>query len=167
MSLTAPIVKTEWFPATGDPGVIGRVVEIKRIKVKESKAQRKEVYATFPAIEHKIAGLAGDVSFAIVKEGIDDDNAEFWKRRFAKAWASYKGEANAVAEGTSLDEFDGLPDNKAMEFKLHGLTTVEQLAEMSDATCDGLGTGARAWRRSAQSFLKKRRNHGHGYAQQG
>jgi hypothetical protein len=167
MATLAPIVKTEWFPATGEPNIIGRVVEIKRINVPESKKQRKEVYMTFPAIEHKVAGLAGDVSFALVKEGIDDDNADHWKRRFAKAWAAYKGTANAVAEGTPLDEFDGLPDNKALEFKLHGLTTVEQLSEMSDATCDALGTGSRQWRRSAQSFLKKRRNHGHGYAQHG
>jgi len=163
----SPIPQTDWFPATNDPAIIGRVVHVKRINETESKKQRKEVYVTLPAIEHKTAGIQGDVSYALVKEEADPDTAAQWTRRFAKAWAAYKGAANVVPEGTALAEFDGLPDHKAAEFKLHGLTTVEQLAIMSDATCESVGMGARKWRTAAQKFLKTRANNGYGYAQQG
>lgn len=163
----SPIPQTDWFPATNDPAIIGRVVHVKRVNVTESKKQRKEIYVTFPAIEHKVAGIQGDVSFALIKEQADPDNAELWTRRFSKAWAAYKGSSNSEPEGTPLEQFDGLPDHKAAEFKLHGLTTVEQLAIMSDANCESIGTGAKKWRSSAQSFLRKRANHGHGYSTQG
>lgn len=160
---TSPIPQTDWFPATNDPVIIGRVVMIKRINVAESKKQRREIYMEFPAIEHKTAGIQGDISYALIKEDADPDNADYWKRRFAKAWAAYKGAENVVAEGTPLSEFDQVPEHKIAEFKLHGLTTVEQLASISDATCEGIGTGARKWRTAAQTFLKKRANSGFGY----
>jgi hypothetical protein len=164
---TAPIAMTEWFPATNDPAIIGRVVHVKRINVPESKKRREEVYITYPAIEHKTAGIQGDISFALIKEEADPDNADYWKRRFAKAWAAYKGSENSVPDGTPLADFDEIPEHKAAEFKLHGLTTVEQLAIMSDANCDSIGTGAKKWRSAAQRFLKKRANHGYGYSTQG
>lgn len=167
MASLSPIPQTDWFPATNDPAIIGRVVHVKRINGYESKKQRKDVYNTLIAIEHKTAGIQGDVSFALVKEEADPDNAEHWIRRFSKAWAAYKGTQNSEPDGTPLEEFDGLPDHKAAEFKLHGLTSVEQLAIMSDATCDAVGTGARKWRTAAQKFLRTRANHGHGYAAQG
>ncbi len=167
MATMAPIVQTDWFPATGDPSVIGRVVHVKRINEVESKKQRKEVFVTLPAIEHKVAGINGDVSFALVKEEVDPDTARYWTNRFSKAWAAYKGQEASIPDGTPLSEFDGLPDHKAAEFKLHGLTTVEQLAIMSDANCEALGTGAKKWRTAAQKFMRTRANNGFGYGQQG
>jgi hypothetical protein len=167
MKTTSPIPQTEWFPATNDPAIIGRVVHVKRINEAESRKQHKEVYITFPAIEHKTAGIQGDVSFALIKEEADPANAEYWTRRFAKAWAAYKGAENQIPEGTPLDAFDALPEHKAAEFKMHGLTTIEQLAIMSDANCDSIGTGAKKWRTAAQKFLRTRANNGYGYGQQG
>lgn len=162
---TAPIPMTDWFSATNDPLVVGRVVEVKLINEVESKKQRKEVYMTFPAIEHKVGGIQGDISFALLnEEGAPDDFAK-WTRRFAKSWAAYKGAQNEVPEGTPLSEFDEVPEHKAKEFALHGLTTVEQLAAMTDAMCESIGTGARKWRTAAQKFLKKRDNAGFGYNQ--
>ena len=160
---TDPIPMTGWFPATGDPTIIGRVVMVKRINSAESKKQRKEVFVEFPAIEHKSAGIQGDISFALIKEDIDPDNARLWTTRFSKAWAAFKGSAADVPDGTPLEEFDGLPDHKIAEFKLHGLTTVEQLAHMSDANCETIGMGGRKWRQNAQKFLRQRANNGVGY----
>jgi hypothetical protein len=163
MKSTSPVPQTDWFPATNDPAIIGRVVLIKRINERESKRQRKEVYVTYPAIEHKAAGMQGDVSFSLVKEEADPDNAEYLTRRFSKAWAVFKGAENVVPEGTPLADFDEIPENKIMEFKIHGLTTIEQLASISDASCDAIGTGARKWRTAAQKRLRKIANNGHGY----
>jgi hypothetical protein len=167
MATTAPIPQTDWFPATGDPAIIGRVVHVKRVNEAASRIQGKEIHIIIPAIEHKIAGLNGDVSFALIKETADPDNARYWMNRFSKAWAAYKGAESTAPEGTPLSDFDGLPDHKAAEFKMHGLTTVEQLAIMSDANCDALGTGAKKWRSAAQKFLRTRANNGFGYGQQG
>jgi hypothetical protein len=163
MKTTSPVPQTDWFPATNDPAIIGRVVLVKMINEAESKKQRTQVYFTYPAIEHKAAGIQGDVSFALVREEIDPDTAEHWKQRFAKAWSAFKGSENSVPEGTPLADFDEIPDSKIAEFKLHGLTTVEQLANISDAVCDSIGMGARKWRTNAQRFLKKRANSGYGY----
>lgn len=164
---TAPIPMTDWFQAAGDPAIIGRVVHVKRINETESKKQRKPVFVTLPAIEHKAAGLAGDVSFALIKEEADPDNAEYWIRRFPSAWAAYKGSEAEVPQGTPLDEFDELPAHKIAEFKLHGMTSVEQLAALTDANIAAIGAGARKWKQSADKFLKRRANSGHGYNTQG
>lgn len=167
MTTIAPIPQTDWFPATNEPTIIGRVVLVKRVNEGESKKQLREIYTTYPAIEHKVAGIQGDVSFALIKEDKNPTEAAKWQRRFSKAWAAFKGVASNVAEGTPLSEFDELPENKAKELALHGLTTVEQLAEISDATCDSIGMGSRKIRTAAQRFLKKRANHGYGYNQAG
>lgn len=167
MATTSPIPQTDWFAATNDPAIIGRVVHVKRVNEVESKKQRKEVYVTLPAIEHKTAGIQGDVSFALIKEEADPDNAAYWTRRFSKAWSAYKGVVSDIPDGIPLSEFDGLPDHKAAEFKMHGLTTVEQLAVMSDANCESVGMGAKKWRTAAQKFVRTRANNGYGSNTQG
>jgi hypothetical protein len=160
---TAPIPMTDWFPASGDPAIIGRVVLVKRINVAESKKQRKEVYIEFPAIEHKVAGLSGDISFALIKEEADPDTAEYWIRRFRAAWEAYKG-ASVTIDGTPLEDWDNIPANMLATLKTNGLTTVEQLAIISDAHCDSLGTGSRKWRTAAQKFVRARATSGFGNA---
>lgn len=159
---TQPIPMTDWFPASGDPAIIGRVVMVKRINVPESKKQRKEVYIEMPAIEHKLAGLNGDVSFALIKEEADPDNADYWKRRFAKAWTAFKGGEIDSGNETPLEEWDELPPNLLSTLKTNGLTTVEQLAIISDAHVEALGSGARKLRTAAKKFTRNRANRGYG-----
>lgn len=168
MKTTAPVPQTDWWPATNEPAIIGRVVHVNVINEAESKKQRKEVYFTWPAIEHKSAGIQGDVSFALVREEVDPNTADYWKRRFAAAWADYKGAENKVPEGTPLEAFDDLPEGIAKALRMKDLTTVEQLASISDATCEAIGImGLRKYRTAAQRFLKRRANSGYGYNIQG
>ena len=160
---TQPIPVTDWFPATNEPNVIGRVVMIKRINVPESKKQRKEVYMDFPAIEHKIAGLTGDVSYALIKEETDPDNADHWIRRFSQAWDAFKGTQSNISQGMPLEQFTELPEGIVKALIARDMTTVEQLANASDATCEALGSGMRKYRTAARAFLRRRTNHGYGY----
>lgn len=168
MKTTAPIPQTDWFPKTNEPAVIGRVVLVKVINEAESKKQRKEVYITWPAIEHKAAGLQGDISYALVREDVDPDEAQKWIRDFRKCWDAFKGAEAQAPEGTPLEDFDDLPEGIAKALQYKDVKTIEQLAHLSDATCEAIGImGLRKYRAAAQRFLKKRVNHGYGYVQQG
>lgn len=162
---SAPVPVTDWFPASGDPAIIGRVVIVKRIDPKKTReAGGQESYIEFPAIEHKVAGLNGDTCYAMIKEKADPETAEFWIRRFRAAWESYKG-AQVEIKGTPLEAWDDIPANMLATLKTNGLTTVEQLAIISDAHCEALGMGARKWRTAAQKFVRQRANSGNGYTQ--
>lgn len=74
--------------------------------------------------------------------------------QFPIEWAAYQdGKSVPEPDGTPLTEIPGVSNDMAMAFKLKGVRTVEEFAELSDAAVKALGLGALTLRKSAINLL--------------
>ena len=152
-----------WFPAVESHNVVGRVVEHEKVHPAKSRERGEAVYVMVPVMEAKVLKDSSDVSTQEIKP---QNEGEFKKiiARFPGAWDAYiKSKGSALGEVQELAPIKGTPIDKALAFlpkekvgylKTIGFTTLEQLAEMSDAQVVSMGTGARTWRKKAAQLLK-------------
>ena len=151
-----------WFPATDGGGVVGRFSEAPKVDVRASEAKGKNVYLMVPVLLSKIPG-SSDVSSQQVKPF----NEKELTARFPGAWEYFQAQkAEETAHrvetkeevkpmvGTPLHEADFLPRDKLAWLQTIGFTTIESIAEMSDAVAQNLKSGT-TWRKKAIEFLKR------------
>jgi len=149
-----------WFASRESQSVVGRVSEAPKCMVAESKAAGRQVEVMVPVMESKVAGSA-DVAVQELKPVHDPNEFEKICARFPGAWEDYlqrKGgdlapKAVPQLNGTPIDTVAFIPRAKVEWLKLTGFSTVEQIAEISDAQMQDLGTGARTWRKKAREQL--------------
>jgi predicted flap endonuclease-1-like 5' DNA nuclease len=80
------------------------------------------------------------------------------RARFSADWKAYKNAAKVEIKGTPLTAIRGV--GPALEKKLvgNGVRTVEELADMSDASLPRtIGMGAFSIRKKAQDFIQSQR----------
>ena len=157
------LIDPEWKKSSESHQVVGRVVEVDKVHWAESKAAGHEVTRRVPVMETKVLSSA-DVSHQVIK----DWNRREVCNRFPGAWEAYeKAKASMapvepkapaapapVSAGTPIDRAsDFLPADKVAWLKTIGFTSLEQLADMSDAQIQDMGTGARQWRKKAKTLL--------------
>lgn len=149
----------KWFPQKGSQSVVGRVVEIEKLHAAQSREAKRPVNILVPAMEMKVLKDSSDVSFKELKPHNKDQICA----DFPGAWEHYenlkggntsKTEEVAPINGMSIDRADYIPREKLAWLKIQGFSTVEQLAEMSDAQVQSLGPGARNWQKKAKALLK-------------
>lgn len=156
----------QWFPSAEHTAVVGRFVERMIESASASQAAGKSTYVARTMLESKVAGTM-DVSAQVVKPF---NEAEF-RSRFPGAWEHFQKvvEANKArvdvqpdhvparrdAFGTPLSAVDFLPRDKIAWLGDLGFSSVEQIADMSDAQVQSLGRGAATWRKQAQGWLKR------------
>tara|TARA_R100000781_G_scaffold18090_1_gene14145 strand:- start:42 stop:437 length:396 start_codon:yes stop_codon:yes gene_type:complete len=99
--------------------------------------------------------LIGDPNSVIYKVS---EKSEQLKKDFPKEWASfYKDKSPAkTIKTTNLDILECMSKRKIDALKLEGVESVEQLAELSDGACHGLGKGTLDYRKEAKEFLMKK-----------
>mgnify|MGYP006421998785 CR=1 FL=1 len=82
-------------------------------------------------------------------------------KRWPAQWAAFMDEQEMPAiEGTPLTEIPGMTPERIVELSVLRLTTVEQIAELSDAGLQNLGMGALVFRRAAQQVMAMKGNSG-------
>lgn len=155
----------QWFPSAEHSAVVGRFVERMIESASASVAAGKSTFVPRVLLESKVAGTP-DVAAQIVKPF---NEAEF-RSRFPGAWEHFEKvrEANTRTVdvqpdhvpmrdgfGTPLSAVDFLPRDKIAWLSELGFSTVEQIAEMSDAQVQQVGRGAASWRKQAQGWLKR------------
>lgn len=150
----------DWFPSRETTQVVGRVIEVEATDPIKSAEEKRPVFKLVPVMEHKVVVNSAEISHTRLKD---------WNRkevcdRFPGAWDAYlktKGgnvgaaEESRPALGLGIEHADFLPRAKIAWLKTIGFSTVEQLANMSDAEMQTLGTGARAWQKKAKQLLSK------------
>lgn len=140
----------KWFPAKGETGVVGRFeVNHDRPNIPESKKADEFVPMEMIVCRMKVV-TDPDESVVPVKP----HNKDQLIARFPDAWKDFNGEAIEV-DGTPLSEL-GLDENRILGFRLNAITTVEQLAVLSDAQCETAGLGTKKIRQSAQTYLAEK-----------
>ena len=136
----------KWFPSIDGPDVVGRFETVKRIDAKASREADEEVFRDVIVLREKIVGQR-DESVRPLKPHSQRDLI----RRYPDAWRAFEGE-EVEDDGTPLSEL-GIEGDKALLFRINGVCNVEQLAKVSDATCDALGFGSRKLRQQAADLI--------------
>lgn len=101
--------------------------------------------------------IPGDKSLVIDRPVWDDENnPRSDTQRFAKAWAAFKaGHADDALIGHPLTEWPPISKGHIETLTFQKVRTVEQLASMSDATCQRF-LGSLALREKAKQWLVER-----------
>jgi|TARA_R110000744_G_scaffold86660_1_gene169469 predicted flap endonuclease-1-like 5' DNA nuclease len=97
-----------------------------------------------------------DNVFYKVSEKID-----FLKAAFPREYEAYlkrqedpkKSIKPVKIDGTELTEVDGISKRRSETLKRHEVHTVEQLANLSDVSCNGIGTEYLELRKEARKYL--------------
>ena len=154
-------MQVRWFQSKESTTVVGRIVDHEKLNAKQSRLQNKRVYMTVPVLESKVPGQSNDICVQELKEF----NAEELKARFPGAWEFYNEHKSApkveqtvvyeVPKGTPLHQADFVPRERQAWLFEQGISTVEQLRDMSDTTVQNLGRGALTWRKKAREFLER------------
>lgn len=139
--------RDEWFPAKGEKGVVGRFEYYNGVPdVVKSRAADEFVPLPKIACRQKITGNADEICVPV-----KPFNKDALINRFPEAWRAFNGEEVEV-DGMPLETL-GIPEGKVLLFRLNAVSTVEQLADLTDAQCEAIGFGTRKLRAEAQARM--------------
>lgn len=145
------MANTNWYPAAEERGVVGRFEYLDVLDVPASLEADEERTKQIIVLREKVAASTDDTVRKVRPE-----TQQTMTRRFPDAWKAFQGEVVKIA-GTPLSAL-GLNDDRITVFRLHGIMTVEQLSEVSDANCSVVGFGTKKLRDEAKAYLEKARN---------
>ncbi len=121
------------------------LVEPVKNEFKSAEAGR-DVYDDIEHIRILVAGERDE----IFRIATDED-----KQTFGDEYKRFKAQINAPASGTPLTELPGVSSSFVKEMAFFNVTTVEQLADMSEGSRAANTMGAREWVAKAQAYLAK------------
>ena len=87
------------------------------------------------------------------------DHSERLKNDFPNEWAKYFKEKGSIKiQETHLKSLECMDARKIEALKIEGITSVEQLSDLSDGACHGLGKGTLDYRKEAKAFMMEKHN---------
>lgn len=92
----------------------------------------------------------GDRRTEVDRQAKEDD-----KRRFAYQWAQYQQGATQATSGTPLEEWPLMTPATVRNLKALNISSVEELAGVTDGNLQQVGMGARALRDQAIAYLSR------------
>lgn len=137
----------KWYPASGENGVVGKFEYYPILDVKASREADEEITMDIIVCRMKAAGSV-DESYVKVKP----DNQQELVKRFPDAWLAFQGQ-DVKIDGSPISVL-GFPEQVNVVMQLHGVLSVEQLAELTDIACQNIGFGTRKRRETAVEYLK-------------
>lgn len=140
-------LREKWFPAHGETNVVARF-EKNYDRPDIAKSLEADEFIPMELIVCRMK-VVGDPDESVVP--MKPHNKQHLIDRFPDAWRDFNGEAMEVS-GTPLTEL-GLTEAKILDFRLNGVSTVEQVAALSDANCEAIGFGTRKLRSAAQAMI--------------
>ncbi len=139
--------QTQWFPAVGEPSVLGRFGYTDIIDIPASKLADEERYKPIVVLFTKGVGeidTPGPIK-------VLPSNQKEMMLRFPEAWRAFEGE-DVTLGGTPLDALK-LSADKVVELRIFGVTRMEHLAAISDQQCENMGFGTKSLRNRAREIL--------------
>jgi hypothetical protein len=92
--------------------------------------------------------IPGDKTTVIDREVTPED-----KREFPTQWAAFQVNSDQSQAGMRIDQWPELTPSQRAELNAMGFKTIESIAHMTDAQCQGLGPVGVPMRIKAQRFL--------------
>lgn len=87
----------------------------------------------------------------------NDDDTRTWAERYPNEYRAFKEQHLTAEAGTPLEEWPVISRAKASELKALGISTVEQVAAMSERSRAMLGDGARQLIAQAEAYIQQAR----------
>jgi hypothetical protein len=79
-------------------------------------------------------------------------------QRWPAEWKAFEdGQSEPEIVGTPLMEVPGIDKDKAMQLKLKGVRTAEELAALDDAACNAVGMGTLTFRKIARLLIQTKK----------
>lgn len=98
-----------------------------------------------------------EISFVGAKDTLVEKVKPAHMAQFRSEWDAYcDGRPMRRREGTALIELPGLDEDRAAIYVARNVHTIEELAALSDAQCQGIGHGALTDRQGARKLVMKR-----------
>lgn len=142
-----PDAREDWFPAVGEPSILGRFGYTDILDVAASLVKDEKIYKPIVVLFTKSIG-------EIDKPGpikVLPSNQKELMLRFPEAWRAFEGE-DVGAGGTPLNSLK-LSADKIIELRIFGVTRMENLAALTDQQCDNMGFGTKSLRAQAREAL--------------
>ena len=117
-------------------------VEIKA----ESEKQGRPIFKDLPHIRKMIPGDASNVVERVAK---DHDI-----RMYPREWDIFQRQSATGVSGTPLEQWPQVTRAQVKEAKYFEVHTVEQMAELSDMSCQRMGMGFAELRNKAKAYLE-------------
>lgn len=111
----------------------------------ESEKQGRPIFKDLPHIRKMIPGDASTVIERVAKEHDI--------RMFPREWEIFQRQQSTAISGTPLEQWPQITRAQVKEAKYFEVHTVEQMAELSDMSCQRLGMGFADLRTKAQVYL--------------
>lgn len=111
----------------------------------ESERQGRPIFKDMPHIRKVVPGDSTNIIEKVAKE--------FDQLQYPQQWAAYKRSESEQLTGTPLSQWQSITRSQAKEANYFEIRTVEQLADLSDISCQKLGMGFSDLRAKAQKFL--------------
>ena len=112
----------------------------------ESEKQGRPIFQDFPHIRKMIPGDASNVVERVAK---DHDI-----RMYPREWDIFQRQQASGAIGTPLEQWPQVTRAQVKEAKYFEVHTVEQMAELSDMSCQRMGMGFSELRNKARAYLE-------------
>lgn len=112
----------------------------------ESEKQGRPIFKDLPHIRKMIPGDASTVVERVAKD--------FDIRSHPREWDIFQRQQATGHIGTPLEQWPQVTRAQVKESKYFEVHTVEQLAELSDMSCQKMGMGFHELRSKAQAYLK-------------
>ncbi len=124
----------------------------------QSEAQGHPVYVEKPFVRVMIPGSANTIIETIADE--------MYQKRFPVQWAKFKaGQSSEGVVGWKLEQWPAVNTAQVKTLKYMGVHTVEQLADLSDTTCQSVGMGTIELRTKAKAAIAAARSGAQGEQQ--
>jgi len=123
-------------------------VTFSRMPVQNSIKSAEAGRPIYDEADYITTRIPGDKYFVAVEKV-----TESHKRRFPNQWLAYQQGISQATSGTPLEVWPQITVSMVATLKASGVTTVEQLAEMSDANGQAV-MGYHDLKRKAQAFLE-------------
>tara|TARA_R110002020_G_scaffold223804_1_gene433009 strand:- start:516 stop:911 length:396 start_codon:yes stop_codon:yes gene_type:complete len=94
--------------------------------------------------------IIGDPNTVIYKMS---DKGEEIKKDFPAEYNAYYNTKAPTPKGTPIKKLKALNRGKIKFFEVEGITSIEQLADLSDGACHGLGKDVLDCRKQAKNYL--------------
>ncbi len=112
----------------------------------ESEKQGRPIFKDMPHIRKLIPGDASTVVERVAKEHD--------KQMFPREWEAFQRQQVTGVTGTPLEQWPQITRAQVKEAKYFEVHTVEQMAELSDISCQKLGMGFTDLRNKAKAYLQ-------------
>jgi hypothetical protein len=145
MGLTEMAMHAEGATRPGDETLLVKFYHTPRQNEQKSQEEGRPIFEDAEYVSIMVPGQKDNIIERPVRESD--------KERFPRHYAAFKNREEQTVEGTALEQWPGITRSQCEELKFFNITTVEQLAQVSDSHAQNF-MGIQLLRTRAKTFME-------------